>query len=45
MRKCPNCGYEIYEDEPVEEVGSQTYHAGCWQEKEEEMENAELEDL
>jgi hypothetical protein len=42
---CPACKSEIWEDDPVEQVGESQYHQGCWEEFEFEMENAPLEPL
>lgn len=42
MRVCPGCNNEINEDDPVEKVGRKQFHLGCYEELEEEMENANL---
>jgi hypothetical protein len=45
QRICPHCKQYIEPDDPVETVGEAEYHMVCWEEEEELMENANLDEL
>lgn len=45
MKICPSCHLRINPDDSQEVAGNDTYHAGCWEIIEEEMENANLQDF
>lgn len=43
-RYCAGCGFRIEPDDPAETVGNAEYHAGCWEEEEEKMEETNFEE-
>lgn len=44
LRICPACELPIEADEPVELVGKQEYHDGCYEALEKEMETTNFEE-